>query len=97
MLTRQQMIDTINGGGSVLFSGRLVTKVENLPSPADLATTDEERAAAEADIDSQLEKLNAEKAKIAGSKKGPAKNLGEGELSGAASEKDKGDDKDAKK
>ncbi len=64
MLSREQMIATINQGRSVLFNGRLITKVENLPSKADLATTDEEKAAAEQDINAQIEKLNADKAKV---------------------------------
>lgn len=64
-LSREQMIETINGGGSVLVSvggkKRLVSSVEKLPSVAELARTTGEKQIAVADIDKQIAALRAQK------------------------------------
>lgn len=65
MLSRQQMIETIRSGGSVLHGGRLITKEENLPTAASLAKTPEEKEVAAKDLDSQIEKLQAQRAALA--------------------------------
>ncbi len=41
-MTRQEMEEVINGGGSVLHEGRLHTQVSTLPSKSELAKTEEE-------------------------------------------------------
>lgn len=64
MLTRQQMVDTINAGGSVLFKGRLITRLENLPSAAALAKTPEEKKTASKEIDAQIATLRQQKSEL---------------------------------
>ena len=52
-------------GGSVLHEGKLHTRVDTLPSRAELAQTDEEKAVADADIDALIARLEAQKSKNA--------------------------------
>jgi predicted flap endonuclease-1-like 5' DNA nuclease len=67
ILTRPEMEQVIANGGSVLHSGRLLTRVEHLPTAADLAKGDPaaETVAANAlkpqiaDLQAQLNKLAA--------------------------------------
>lgn len=65
MLSRKQMEETIAGGGSVLHEGRIITRMENLPSAASLARTDEEKSAAASDLESRIAALEKEKAELA--------------------------------
>ena len=44
-LTRQEMVDHINNGGSVMHDGEIITSVSGLPSPASLAKGDPASAA----------------------------------------------------
>ncbi len=65
MLSRDQMVAVINGGGSVkLPNGKLATKIEHLPSAAALAQTPEEKQKASEDLQAQIEKLQSEKAAL---------------------------------
>ncbi|MBS3915591.1 MAG: hypothetical protein KG003_13940 [Bacteroidetes bacterium] len=65
-LSRKQMEETIKGGGSVLLpSGKLATRLKQLPSAAQLAKTPEEKAQANADLEARIAKLEAEKAELA--------------------------------
>lgn len=65
MLNRQQMEEVIRNGGSVLHGGRVITNIAKLPSAADLATTDEEIAAAEAEAEARAKQAEEDKAKLA--------------------------------
>lgn len=57
-LTREQMARVIEDGGSVLHGGRLITRLEHLPTEADLAKGNPEReAAAAAALDAQIAAL----------------------------------------
>lgn len=49
-LSRKDMEEVIKGGGSVLHDGRIITSVEDLPKPEELAETDAERAATAEDL-----------------------------------------------
>ncbi len=55
----------IEEGGSVLYNGRIVASVDDLPSKAELARGDaEEEAAVAAEIDAQIAALEAQRAKL---------------------------------
>ena len=56
-MKRNEMIAVIADGGSVLHNGRLIWSVENLPSHAELAHSEEEKAAAADDLDKQIADL----------------------------------------
>lgn len=66
-LSRNEMEQVINSGGSVLLGGRLYTRVADLPNDAQLAAGDPEREAAAAttlqqqiaQMQAQLEQLQA--------------------------------------
>lgn len=61
-LTREQMEQVINGGGSVLVGGRLITRVQDLPSPAQLAAGNpEQEQATLADLQAQIRRLEQER------------------------------------
>lgn len=64
-LTRYGMECVIRSGGAVQHNGKTITKVADLPSDAELASTDAEKAQAETDIDAQIARLQAQKAKLA--------------------------------
>jgi hypothetical protein len=74
MLTRRQMEDVIRRGGSVMFHGgtvggvtetRVIDRIEDLPSEADLAGDDEaRRQQARAEIVARRQALDAELAKL---------------------------------
>jgi hypothetical protein len=64
MLTRQQMVDVINGGGSVLHNGQILTHVSQLPGEEVIAQTEEEKAEAAAKLKSEIEALQARLATI---------------------------------
>ncbi len=68
-LNRKQMIETIRGGGSVLHNGRLIMSEDKLPSQAELASSEQEKAAAAGDIDAQIAALQAQKAALKTSEK----------------------------
>lgn len=73
ILTRNEMERVIAHGGSVLHGGRLITRVEDLPTDADLATGDPNRETQIANslqqqidrLQAQLERLQAPKNKAA--------------------------------
>lgn len=64
MLTRQQMVDVINGGGSVLHNGQILTHISQLPGEEVIAQTEEEKAEAAAKLKSEIEALQARLATI---------------------------------
>jgi hypothetical protein len=64
-LTRAQMEQAIQAGGSVLWRGQILTHVAQLPSEADLAAGDPAlEAAASAALDAQILALTREKAQL---------------------------------
>jgi hypothetical protein len=64
-LTRQQMAKVIEGGGSVLVGGEIVTDATLLPPEHVLAQGDAEReAAAEAELEAQIGSLAAQRAAL---------------------------------
>lgn len=72
-LTRQEMEQVIRDGGSVLHGGRLYTKIATLPTEAQLAAGNpEQEAAAKANLQSQVEALQAQLADLASSQSAPA-------------------------
>ncbi len=65
MLSRAQMEDVIRNGGSVLHGGRLITRVEHLPTDADLAAGNpEQEAMAAAALEAQIAALQAQHARL---------------------------------
>lgn len=90
-LTRKQMEETIAAGGSVLHNGKLHTSAATLPSKAKMASSDEDKETAAADLDKQIEALQAQKAKLAKTETKTAKGS-EPKGSGDNSEGDGGDD-----
>lgn len=65
-LTRPQMEAIINRRESVLYRGRIINRLEDLPSAADLAAGDTVATTALAqDIDAQIARLTLERAKLA--------------------------------
>lgn len=66
----EDMRQRIQEGKSVLYKNRLITSLDKLPSAAELASTDEEKAAAAGDIDAKIAALQAQRASLsAGGKK----------------------------
>lgn len=69
MLTRNQMEEVIRSGGSVLHGGRLITRVEHLPTDADLAAGNpEQEALAAAALEAQIAALQAQRDRLAQAK-----------------------------
>jgi hypothetical protein len=66
----------LNGGGSVLHGGRLITRFEDLPSLSALATTTEERTAALDDIAARRRELELEEARLRGLSEGLQQSTG---------------------
>lgn len=65
MLTREQMEQAIARGGSVLHQGRIISRVQDLPSAAELAEGDPERESATANsLQQQIADLQAQLAKL---------------------------------
>ena len=65
VLSRAEMEQAIQDGGSVLHGGRLYSRIEDLPSAADLARGNpEQEAAAAAALDSQIAALQAQRAQL---------------------------------
>lgn len=64
-LSHKEMKAVIDGGGSVIYKGRHISRVDDLPSAADLAKGDaaQEQATA-ADLQQQIDALRAELAKV---------------------------------
>lgn len=71
-LTREEMEAILHEGGSVLHGGKIIARIEDLPSAADLAVGDADaEAAATRSIDEQIARLSAERAKLGESKLAP--------------------------
>jgi hypothetical protein len=65
MLSRDEMVKIIAGGGSVLHGGRIISREADLPSEADLAQGDPARAAdVAADLQAQIAALQAQVAQL---------------------------------
>lgn len=66
-LTRREMEAVIRGGGSVLYNGRLISKLSDLPTAAELARGNPraEQAAA-AELQAQVADLQAQLAALQG-------------------------------
>jgi hypothetical protein len=69
MVDRKVLEQAIREGGSVLIEGRIITRLEDLPSNMELAKGDEDRQAAilaqmEADLQAKQAELDALKAKL---------------------------------
>jgi hypothetical protein len=70
-LSRNEMEQAINAGGSVLYGGRLYTRIADLPNDAELAAGDPERELAAANamqaqmatLQAQMEELRAAQAR----------------------------------
>ncbi len=96
-LTRAEMEQVIGRKGSVMYAGRIITRVEDLPSAADLAVGDPaaEKKTAE-DIDAEIARLVAEKAKLgkSGMSVEDTKTSGEPESSGAGGQQSEPSDED---
>lgn len=65
-LTREQMAAAVLGGGSVLYAGRLITRIADLPSAADLAVGTETAPQIAADLQAQISDLQRQLAALAG-------------------------------
>jgi hypothetical protein len=63
-ITRHGMEHVIRSGGSVIHNGKHITKIDDLPTSADLANTPEERAAARAQLESQQKQVNDQLAQL---------------------------------
>lgn len=64
-LTRAEMEATLAAGGSVLYGGRLIARVEHLPSEAELAQGNPDAEAVVAEkIQAQIGKLQEQMAKL---------------------------------
>jgi hypothetical protein len=86
MRTREELEAAINEGGSVLVGGKIITRLEDLPSEADLAKGDEvKEAAARKGLEDQVKALQAELAKL---QKGDDKTLATTKTSGDKDPKD---------
>lgn len=65
MLTRAQMEQAIQDGGSVVVNGQILSRIDDLPSEADLAQGDAAKEqAARAALDQQIARLLSERAKL---------------------------------
>lgn len=70
-LSRAEMESVIAGGGSVLYDGHTLTRVEQLPSAAQLAAGDPAKEAeATADLQAQIAELQAQLATLQPTKPG---------------------------
>lgn len=76
-MDRKQMEDVINGGGSVLHEGKLITKIENLPSKAALAKTDEEKELSAKELKDQIAALQKQHDALTNPKGGKSAKGGE--------------------
>ena len=62
MLTRPQMEKTIKEGGSVLHKGKVLARIEDLPTAAELAQGDQEKLRAElASVNRQIAALEGQR------------------------------------
>src|SRR5262245_34963989 len=69
-LTRQQMEAIIRGGGSVSIGGKVISRIDQLPSATELAGDNPEKLAATIeDLDSQIAALQAQKKQAQAAKK----------------------------
>lgn len=57
-LSREQMVETIRGGGSVSYKGKLITSEENIPGIEAFEMTDEQRETERAKLQKQLDALD---------------------------------------
>lgn len=65
VLTRSEMEQAIIQRGAVLYRGRIISRIQDLPSDADLAAGDPaQEAAAAAALDAQIAALQAQRARI---------------------------------
>jgi hypothetical protein len=102
-LTRAGMEAVLRGGGTVLHKGRVIGRVEALPSAADLAAGDAEAtrkaleglATQRAALDEQEKKLHAENGRIAQARSEAQER--EQRRAAAAEGDDPGDDKSRRK
>jgi hypothetical protein len=69
MLSREQMIERIKGGKSVLYKNRIITSVDKLPTAAQMASTDAEKEAAADDLKTQMQKMQAQLDELEAGKK----------------------------
>lgn len=91
MLTHEQMREVIREGGSVLYRGRVISRIEDLPSPAVLAIGDpaKEQEIAHS-LQAQIDQLQAQLAQLQGSVVTAAPSEGEAlKPKKAASKKDR--------
>jgi hypothetical protein len=58
-LTYERMVSIINDGESVLLDGKIITRIQDLPLPEQLATTDADREANRKVLESQIAELQA--------------------------------------
>jgi hypothetical protein len=64
-LSREEMERVIREGGSVLYGGRTISRLEDLPNEVDLAQGDEaKQQALAADIDAQIAALITQRARL---------------------------------
>jgi hypothetical protein len=64
-LSREEMERAIREGGSVLYQGRTISRVEDLPNAVDLVQGDAaKQAAVRAAIDAQIAALTAQRAQL---------------------------------
>lgn len=64
-LTRGQMEQAIREGGSVLYGGQVITRIDHLPSEAELAKGDADKeAAAASDLQALIDALQAQLASL---------------------------------
>jgi predicted nucleic acid-binding Zn-ribbon protein len=69
-LTHDGMKAAIARGESVMYEGEIITRIEDLPHPADLAKGDHRKlAAVEAHLDSRQAALDAERQRVAAARK----------------------------
>lgn len=70
VLSRNQMEQVIRNGGSVLVGGRIITKVEHLPTDADLAAGNpEQEQAVISDLSDRIKALEQQRNALQGQKK----------------------------
>lgn len=63
-LTRQEMAAVIRSGGSILYGGRIITAEDELPSEADLAGSPEEEQKVITDYETKIAELQAQVEKL---------------------------------
>lgn len=66
-LSLDQMKQRIGEGKSVLYKNRIISSVDKLPTAVQMATTDEEKQKASADLDAQIANLQKQKDSLGGS------------------------------